>query len=224
MSSRFTLTVSVDSDSERKLKAGGYNLCICKRVGDDAYNVIWSGKEFLASNTFRWVESYAVFGTQVFEDGALAEAATAIRNIGFNQSCLLASDCILEAATGAVRPTGIFRVINDCKADMHIGVMQALGNDDTKKVPIYLSKVTVKGQSELEPRNQVLVFFDRKLESQMMFERDVSRATEIDFPGGTVFRDAFYNADEEWEVDGVRRPRLAYHPTKGFYPDRTRFL
>jgi len=222
--SKFSLTVTLDPKVEKKLKAGGYKLCVCKRVGDEAYNVVWSGKEFQNSNFFVWTESYAVFGSEDFEDGALAHTSTAVQNIKFGQTCALTKNGILEPPTGAVKPTGHFYVDNDCLADMHIGVSQALGNDPNKKTPIFLTDVVVKGITDLEPRVQLLVFFDKKLETQMMFARAVTRTTDIEYAPGETSKQARFTAKEEWEVSGQVRARLAYHPNKGFFSDEESFL
>jgi len=218
----FTLTVAIDPASEQKLKNGGYKLCLAKRVGDpaevkDRYNVVWSGANFLSRNTFRWEEKYAVFGGSEFADGALAEAATTVQAIGFDQTCELTTDCIMKPAVGAVHPTGEFFVNNNCKADMHIGVEQALNGGAMS--PIFVTKVVVTGRTTLSPRIQVLVFFDQNLQSKMMFSRSVSRTVEIEYTAGQTSHSAFYNGNEEWEINGLHRPRLAYHPDKGFIQD-----
>jgi len=223
--SKFSLTVTHDPEVEKKLKAGGYKLCICKRVGDKAYNVVWlSGKDFKAKNHFVWTESYAVFGSEDFKDGALAHTSTAVQNIKFGQTCLLTKNGVLEPPTGAVKPTGHFFVDNDCLTDMHIGVSQAIGNDTSKKTPIFMTDVFTKGLTDLEPRVQLLVFFDKELETQMMFTRAVTRATEIEYAPGETSKHARFNAEEEWEVSGQVRARLAYHPNKGFFSDEESFL
>jgi len=222
--STFTLTVTIDGVVEKKLKRGGYKLCLCKKVGDAPYNVIWSGKTFLRSNTFRWTESYAVFGSEEFRDGALAHSATEEQDIEFNQVCELTSDCIMEPAKGPIKPTGKFTVDNECGADMHIGVQQALGGDPRNKTAIFVTKVVVKGETELQPRAKVIVFFDQRLETRMMFSRSVSRSAEIEYTGGVISQTAVYTGNEEWEVSKDRRPRLAYHPDKGFYPDEAPLL
>jgi len=221
--SKYTLTVTVDPKVERKLKIGGYKLCLCKKVGDEAYNVIWSGKQFLNKNTFTWIESYAVFGTEQFKDGMLTQTSTSVQNIKFGQTCVLSPDCILQPPTGPVKKTGYFYVDNECLEDIHIGVSQAL-NDPRKKAPIFITSVLLKGLADLEPRVQLLVFFDKKLESQMMFSRAVTRTTEVEFTDGAIYQHARYTAKEEWEVSGEVRARLAYHPSKGFFDDEERFL
>jgi len=102
---------------------------------------------------------------------------------------------------------------------MHIGVLQALGNDPKKKTPIFVTDVVLKGLTDLEPRVQLMVFFDKKLETQMMFAREVTRTTDIEYSAGEASKHARFTAKEEWEVSGQVRARLAYHPYKGFFSD-----
>ncbi|THG95707.1 hypothetical protein EW026_g5994 [Hermanssonia centrifuga] len=189
--STYTLTVNVHSDDLARLKKAGYKLCIAKQV-NGKYNVVWSGKEFIVKNTFRWDSEFQVFGSQTFEGGLLVESETEERDIKFGETCTLDEYGSMRPAHGNSNASGEFYVENNY-GSMHIGVNARLG---TQFSAIYLSdQPFYTGKADLTPVEKVLVWFDMRSQTGTMLVKAITDTIEVNFTGSAAPQTVKYASD-----------------------------
>jgi hypothetical protein len=72
-------------------------LCFAKKVGDNAYNVVWQAYgKYLSSNSFSWTPQYQLFGSNTFESNLTVITSTNIVNIGLGETSTLNSAGLLS--------------------------------------------------------------------------------------------------------------------------------
>jgi hypothetical protein len=192
--SKFTLDVHVDNEAIAELKKDGYQLCIAKKVMDK-YTVVWEGRNFLNENHFEWQEQYKIFTVETFKEGLLATASDDPQDIASGQTCTLDANGVLSDAKGASDTSGVFHLNNNF-GEIHVGVSALIGG--TYK-PIFVTpENVVQGVVDLEPINTILVWFDSKVTTSMMFEHTVSRDKELTYEGDTLGHAVKYTLKSGW--------------------------
>lgn len=177
-----TVSIIIDNDDLKTLKAANYKLCFAKKVGNEAYNVVWqSYDKYLSNNDFSWTPAYQLFGSNVFQADITVRVSTNRVDIGLGEQSTLDSAGVLSAASTGGKQTAI-TMINDY-GTIHPGVNQLSTGIDGQQVstPIYVSTdPIVAGKAELTPVEKVLVWFEQNIETSTMFSSSRSRAVEID--------------------------------------------
>jgi len=176
------VVIRIDLKDLDILKKSKYKLCFAKKVGDNAYNVVWQSYEnYLFNNSFSWVPMYGLFGSNVFQDKVRVRTDTNIVQIKLGERSLLDSSGILsEPVTGG--PDTGFTLDNEFGI-IHAGVNQlSTGiNGEIISTPIYVSQQpVVKGDTLLTPVEKVLVWFEQNIETSTMFSNSRSKSVEID--------------------------------------------
>lgn len=176
-----TVKVEIADNDFKTLKNGGYSLCFAKKVGDEAYNVVWKAEaDYLKNNKFTWVPMYQIFGSNVFEASVTVEVSTELRDIKLGQQCVLSKIGSLEAAkTGG--ESNALNFINQFMP-IHVGVSQVHMEGATMvATPIYLSKEPVViGSAALKPVEKVLIWFEKNVQTSTMFNNITSAHCEVD--------------------------------------------
>lgn len=180
-----SITVKVDPDELRALKDSGYALCFAKKVGDNAYNVIWkSMNKFLANNKFTWTPVYEISGTNTFEDSVKVETTTNTQVIGLGERTIIDNVGLLSAPVTGGDENSI-NVKNEYDK-IHVVISQTSVNEkgSMETTPIYVSREQViLGESSYEPVEKVLVWFQANAETATMFSEMRSNAIEINLTG-----------------------------------------
>ncbi len=173
--------VEIAEDDFDTLKDGKYSLCFAKKVGTD-YNVVWkSSMKFLQLNSFKWTPLYELFGTNVFEGGVTVKASTHNNICGLGQTCTLDSNGKLGSAVDG--GTDIALHLENEYGPIHAGVNQLVTGIDGKleSLPIYVSQSQiVKGNTDLTPKESVLIWFEQNIETSTMFSTSRSNFVEVD--------------------------------------------
>jgi hypothetical protein len=177
-----TVSIQIDSNDLATLKQNGYKLCFAKKVGNEAYNVVWqSYVQYLAFNDFSWTPQYQMFGTNQFQANVTVRASTNTVNIGLGQqSTLDVNGNLGQAVTGG--PDISITLINNY-GSIHPGINQlSTGLDGTQvSTPIYVAtNSVVTGQVTLTPVETILVWFEQNVQTSTMFSTSRSNAVEID--------------------------------------------
>lgn len=177
-----TVTIQIDSSDLAMLKQNDYKLCFAKKVGNEAYNVVWeSYGQYLAFNDFSWTPQYQLFGSNQFQDNMIARASTNTVNISLGQQATLDSNGNLGAAVSGGPETGITLINN--YGSIHPGLNQlSTGiNGSQVSTPIYVAPNTmVTGQTTLTPVEIILVWFEQGMQTSTLFSVPRSNAIEID--------------------------------------------
>jgi hypothetical protein len=164
------------------LKQSGYKLCFAKRVGTEAYNVVWqSYVNYLSNNTFSWTPQYQLFGSNSFQANVQVDVSTNVVTIGLGQQSVLDNAGLLGPATSGGPNTSI-TLVNNYGA-IHPGVSQLSTGIDGKVVstPIYVAtNQVVTGSTQLTPVETILVWFEQNVQTSTMFSDSRSQSVEID--------------------------------------------
>ncbi|KAJ7456023.1 hypothetical protein B0H11DRAFT_1611182, partial [Mycena galericulata] len=177
----FTLIVNVDNEQVTRLKKAGYSLCISKKV-NNVYCVVWQSMSFSATNTIKWTESYRTFASRSFTEGALVRAETEEVPIAFGQTAILDRDGVMRDATGG--KTGSSFYVDNEWQPCNIGVS---GEINGQFRPAFVNpQQTIFGKQGLAPIVSVMVFFDKILETGMMFMRVPSSTCEVLYVGNST--------------------------------------
>jgi len=177
-----TVTIQIASADLTLLKQSGYKLCFAKKVGNEAYNVVWqSYVQYLSFNDFSWTPQYQLFGSNTFQDNVTVKASTNTVNIGLGQQSTLDSAGLLSSAVTGGPATSISMVNN--YGAIHPGINQLSTGIDGNQVstPIYVaSSQVVTGTTVLTPIETILVWFEQNVQTSTMFSTSRSNAVEID--------------------------------------------
>ncbi len=177
-----TVTIQIDSADLTQLKQSGYKLCFAKKVGNEAYNVIWqSYTQYLSFNDFSWTPQYQLFGSNQFQANVQVRASTNTVNIGLGQQSILDQNGLLGSAITSGPDTSITLVNN--YGSIHPGINQLSTGLDGQQVstPIYVAtNPVVLGQTVLTPIETILVWFEQNVQTSTMFSTSRSNAIEID--------------------------------------------
>ncbi len=99
-----SVKIQIASGDLTTLKQSGYKLCFAKKVGTEAYNVVWqSYVAYLSNSTFSWTPQYQLFGSNSFQANVQVDVSTNIVNIGLGQQSVL--DTLRPAGFGDERWT-----------------------------------------------------------------------------------------------------------------------
>ncbi|MFF7109129.1 MULTISPECIES: hypothetical protein [Pseudomonas] len=195
-----SVTIQIADEDLRSLKSAGYKLCFAKRVGDEAYNVVWqSYVQYLSNNNFSWTPMYQLFGTNTFQANVQVTVDTNKVDIGLGQQSTLDQSGLLgPVSTGG--PETAITMINQY-GSIHPGVNQLSTGIDGKQVstPIYVAaNPIVQGSTNLTPKETVLVWFEQNVQTSTMFSTSRSNAQEIDL---TFSNSATYlYANQKWVI------------------------
>ncbi|WP_095132621.1 hypothetical protein [Pseudomonas sp. Irchel s3h14] len=164
------------------LKQSGYKLCFAKKVGNEAYNVVWqSYVQYLSNSTFSWTPQYQLFGANSFQANVQVDVSTNLVNIGLGQQSILDNAGLLGSATSGGPDTSI-TLVNNYGA-IHPGISQLSTGIDGKQIstPIYVASAqVVTGQTVLTPVETILVWFEQNVQTSTMFSTSRSQSVEID--------------------------------------------
>lgn len=173
--------INISTSDLETLKDAHYCLCFAKKV-NDTYNVVWqSYTDYLSSNNFLWTPVYQLFGSNEFLGNVTVETATNAVNIGLGQQATLDSAGVLGPASSGGKSTDI-TIVNDY-GSIHPGVNQmSTGIKGTQSTtPIYVAQdPIVLGSDALTPIDEVMVWFEQKIQTSTMFSDARSNATTID--------------------------------------------
>lgn len=182
----YTLIADIAKDQIGPLT--GYRLCIAKKTvlpdGIAAYNVIWNGVDIFPTQTFSWEESYQVYGSNPWVQGAEVQASTNVEAISFGQNCII-KDNIMQPATGTPDDSGIFTVSNHDGQGLTVGVSILTG---TVYLPFYVTPTDVlqDGRVTLHPLEEIVVGFDQSAVAGMMLESIEGPSITLTYPLGTT--------------------------------------
>lgn len=182
------------------LKTNNFKLCFAKKVGDEAYNVVWqSYHDYLSNNSFSWTPQYQMFGSNTFQGNLTVKVSTNLQTIGLGETCVLDENGFLSQAVSG--GPAISLTMDNEFGSIHPGINQlSIGlNGQTVSTPIYVAeKQIVKGNASLTPVEKVLVWFEQNIETSTMFSTARSNSVEIDL---TFTNDATrLYSDQEWST------------------------
>lgn len=177
-----SVTIKISDAELANLKGNDYMLCFAKKVGDNAYNVVWQAYDkYLANNVFSWTPLYQLFGTNTFQTNITVTASTNVVTIGLGESSTLDANGTLSTPVSGGPSTGI-TMINDY-GNIHPGVNQlSTGIDGSvTSTPIYVAqKSSIIGTTTLTPVEKVLVWFQQDIVTSTMFSNVIGTPVEID--------------------------------------------
>lgn len=176
------VTIRIDDEDLSHLKTNKYRLCFAKKVGEEAYNVVWqSYSNYLSNNNFSWTPQYQLFGSKTFKEDITVEASTDLVTIGLGQTSTLdAAGVLRRPKTGG--PSDAITMVNNF-GSIHPGLNQLSTGIDGKQVsmPIYVATLgMVKGDVKLKPIEKVLVWFEQNIVTSTMFSDARTNPIEID--------------------------------------------
>lgn len=166
-----------------QLKNSNYRLCFAKKVGDNAYNVVWqSYTNYLSNNTFSWTPQFELFGSNTFQDKVQVDVSTNVVRIGLGETSILDKTGLLGPASTGGPSTSI--TLRNQYGPIHPGVNQisqsSMGGVSVS-TPIYVAEnQVVLGDTTLTPVEKVLVWFEQNIETSTMFSDSRSLSVEID--------------------------------------------
>jgi hypothetical protein len=176
------VSIAIDLEDLRDLKAANYRLCFAKKVGAEAFNVVWqSYHDYLAFNEFSWIPMYQLFGANRFLDNVAVRVSTNLVDIGLGEQSTLDDAGILSRPKTAGPSTSI-NLVNDY-GKIHPGICQlSTGIDGTEvATPIYVAtEPVVTGDASFTPVERVLVWFEQNIETSTMFSNARSKSVQID--------------------------------------------
>ncbi|WP_256219546.1 hypothetical protein [Pseudomonas sp. PAMC 26793] len=179
---RKSVKIQIAPGDLETLKNAEYKLCFAKKVGDNAYNVVWQAYgKYAFTTSFSWVPQYQLFGTNSFDASVQVDVSTNLVDIGLGETSVLNKVGTLEEPRTGGKSTAITMINN--YDTIHPGVNQVSTGVDGKLVstPIYVAtEEVVKGTVELEPVEKVLVWFEQKIQTSTMFSSSRSQSVEID--------------------------------------------
>lgn len=156
-------------------------MCFAKKVGE-TFNVVWqSSNDYLMLNSFTWTPLYQLFGTNTFKGGVTVKASTLNQKCGLGQTCTLDKNGKLGSAVDGGTNTALH--LTNEYGPIHSGVNQMVTGVDGREasLPIYVSETQeVKGNIDLTPKESVLVWFEKNIETSTMFSSSRSNAIELD--------------------------------------------
>ena len=194
------------------MKDNQYSLCFAKKVGN-TFNVVWQSTfKYLRNNSFLWVPTYQLFGTNKFEIDVTVVVKTDQVNIGLGeQSTLSQNGSLGPASTGG--PSTAITMINDYDEPIHPGLNQlCIGIDGIQQTtPIYVApKKAVKGVVELTPKEEVMVWFEQNIVTSTMFSDARSRSVNINMTDTNVQTREYSGG--EWRTPSAADLALAAIP------------
>lgn len=177
-----TVDILIDLEDLKTLKASSYKLCFAKKVGNEAYNVVWqSYGDYLANNEFSWTPSYQLFGSNTFVSNLTVKVATNKVDIGLGEQSTLDPAGVLSPPSTGGSPTAITMINNYGKIHPGVNQLSTGINGEQVSTPIYVAtNPIVLGNAELTPVEKVLVWFEQNITTSTMFSTARSKSVEID--------------------------------------------
>lgn len=178
-----SVKIQIASADLTQLKNSNYRLCFAKKVGDNAYNVVWqSYTNYLSNNTFSWTPQFELFGSNTFQDKVQVDVSTNVVRIGLGETSILDKTGLLGPASTGGPSTSI--TLRNQYGPIHPGVNQisqsSMGGVSVS-TPIYVAEnQVVLGDTTLTPVEKVLVWFEQNIETSTMFSDSRSLSVEID--------------------------------------------
>lgn len=177
-----TVNVSITAEGLKILKQNKYKLCFAKKVGDFDYNVVWQSYEkYMILNRLSWEPVYAMFGTNCFKESVTVKATCRPVKMELGQITTLDANGVLSNPVSGGEETAL-NLVNEY-GEIHPGVNQISYEIDGSKVstPIYVAKeAMLSGTASLQPKEKVLVWFERNIETGTMFSTARLNSVEID--------------------------------------------
>ncbi len=196
-----TVNIEIASQDLETLKGNQYRLCFAKKV-NNTFDVVWqSYTEYLAKNRFQWTPVYQLFGSNRFESNLTVNVRTNLVDIELNQQAILDAAGVLGAASTGGLTTGITMVNN--YGNIHPGLNQlSTGLSGVREAtPIYVAPlVMVPGSDLLTPIDEVMVWFEQKIETSTMFSDAKSNSTTIDLTKVNMGTRLY--SDGKWSTPG----------------------
>ncbi|MDR5866737.1 hypothetical protein [Halomonas koreensis] len=182
LASQKSVSIQIDPDELKILKANDYKLCFAKKVAGGDYNVVWqSYDKYLASNSFSWTPQYQLFGSNKFEDRVKVEVSTQRVTIGLGEESILDTSGVLGQPKSGGSETAITMV--NQYGPIHPGLSQLSTGIDGQQIstPFYVAPhQAVKGETSLTPVEKVLVWFEQDIQTSSMFSTSRANSIEID--------------------------------------------
>jgi len=183
-----TLTIEIAPGDLDRLRMSGFSLCFAKQVvardGSNGFNVIWhAGRDYLRSNTISWVPRYELFTAHHFVRHIHPDRGPS-QPIEFGQQSIVDRHGIPRTAVGT--PGVIDMIVLNEFGLIHVGLSQLTTTmaGAMMQLPIYLGPRALHlGPAHLRPTENILVWFERNVESSMTFSAQPPGAVEIDFTG-----------------------------------------
>jgi hypothetical protein len=178
-----SVTIQIAANDLTLLKTSRYRLCFAKKVGDNAYDVVWqSYTNYLSNNTFSWTPQYELFGSNTFQDNVRVDISTNVQRIGLGEVSILNASGLLSPASTGGPSTSI--TLRNQYGPIHPGINQisksSMGGAAVS-TPIYVAQYpVVLGDTSLTPVEKVLVWFQQDIETGTMFSESRSMSIEID--------------------------------------------
>lgn len=178
-----TVKIQIADTDLRNLKDNDYLLCFAKKVGDNAYNVIWQAYDkYLSNNVFSWTPQYQLFGTNNFQANTQVSTQTNLLSIGLGESSTLDKYGLLNPpASGG--PSNAVSLVNQY-GNIYPGVSQiSTGIDGSiTSTPVYVTeKASITGTTtSLIPVEKLIVWFQQNAITSMMFSNVNGTPVEID--------------------------------------------
>ncbi len=177
-----SVKIEIAQEDFEILKSAKYKLCFAKKVGDNAYNVVWQSYiGYLMNNTFSWTPEYQLFGSNIFQSDVRVDVSSNMQDINLGQTCILNQHGYLESPASGGPETSL--TLQNEYGPIHPGVNQlSTGiNGERISTPIYVSQdQAVKGSVVLTPVEKVLVWFEQNIETSTMFSDAKAKSVEID--------------------------------------------
>ncbi len=152
-----TVSIQIDAADLTQLKNSGYRLCFAKKVGNEAYNVVWqSYDKYLSFNDFSWTPQYQIFGTNTFKADVTVKASTNTVDISLGQQSTLNNAGLMGPAVSGGPDTAITLINN--YGPIHPGINQlSTGIDGVQSsTSIYVAiNQVVLGQTTLTPVEKI---------------------------------------------------------------------
>ena len=194
------VNIEISTDMLSTLKTNNYKLCFAKKIGDEAYNVVWqSYSAYLADNVFSWTPQFQIFGTNTFADDVTVKVSTTLQTIGLGQQVTMDPSGVISSASDGGPSTSL--TFNNDYGSIHPGVNQVSTGIDgtTSSTPIYVAvDASLKGSTTLTPVEKVMVWFEQNMVTSTMFSTARAKAIELDLTAVNSVTALYTN--EDWTI------------------------
>jgi len=194
------VNVKVDQKDLAVLKSANYRMCFAKKVGSNAFNVVWqSYHDYLTNGSFSWTPQFQLFGSNSFVSNVKVKMSTDSQVIGLGETCILDKNGVLQAPTTGGSLTSL--TMKNEYGSIHPGVNQISIGITGQQVatPIYVSEEPiVMGDTALTPVEKVLVWFEQNIETSTMFSDSRSKSIELDLT--TINEKSILYKDQKWSI------------------------
>jgi hypothetical protein len=206
------LTININNDDFDRLQAAQYNLCIAKKIADEDYDVVWWAipySEYIPVTTIAWPSSYQLFLALGFQPGnPVAQSGPPVDVFPGQQVTLDASGQFSTPSVGS-SPKSITLINQYGSIFPAVSQPLTVGQGAIQPSPFFIPQaMLLKGQIDFAPTDTVLVWFQQRATSGMMFspppsqepqEEMIARTTafEVDLSSGASASITYSN--QEWK-------------------------